>query len=581
MAGPDAGRCDCLRRMRRRAAQGHAPNGAGYADTAGPAAANSQTPATNASMTEMNADQVDLAQRVADLEKALKKMDDKAKADKAAALNKPSFAVGGLIQYDMAAFGGENAATQAITGEPLNGTNPFINGVAPRRLRLQVNGEFWYNIDYKLEVDFNSSSRPNFKDVYFTIKELPWVQNVRIGHFKEPFGLEQLTSDRYTTFMERSMCRRGLHLPGPQRRRDAFRAERERAGDVRHRRLPEPEHARQSAVVRLQRASPAMRRRFCQTAQAYLDDQPQAAGTMRGTWTPWFDEATALESNGSRGLWHFGRAYSYRSDLGYRAANGTPIIAPNYQVRPEAWLAPVILNTSSLPSVSNQLVGFETAVVYGPLSVQGEIFGDYIQQPGGTEVTFTGAYAYVSYFLTGENRPYNRKSGTFNRVKPYTNFFRVRTCDGDVQTGWGAWEVGYRVTYVDMLDGLPNATTAATVGLGRATDQTLGLNWYLNPYTKDHDELRPDDLRPLQQRRRRADLRAQPHGQHAGDAGAVRVLRLDVGGLRPPNSLCRNAVGKAHPTTKRDSEITSTPTKILDNLPIPPRDRRRGGERRL
>ncbi len=93
-------------------------------------------------------------------------------------------------------------------------------------------------------------------------------------------------------------------------------------------------------------------------------------------------------------------------------------------------------------------------------------------------------YAYFSYFITGENRNYNRKSGCFDRVKPFTNFFRVRTCDGDVATGWGAWEVGYRITYVDMLDGLPNATSAATVGLGRATDNTLGLNWYLNPYTK-------------------------------------------------------------------------------------------------
>ena len=40
--------------------------------------------------------------------------------------------------------------------------------------------------------------------------------------------------------------------------------------------------------------------------------------TMRGTWTPWYDEATASELNGSRGLWHVGGAYSYRTDLGYQ-----------------------------------------------------------------------------------------------------------------------------------------------------------------------------------------------------------------------------------------------------------------------
>ena len=219
----------------------------------------------------------------------------------------------------------------------------------------------------------------------------------------------------------------------------------------------------------------------------WLDDAgQQMAVTMRGTWTPWFDEATVGELNGSRGLWHVGGAYSYRSDLGTNSGS-TSVIGPNYAVRPESYLAPVILSTNALPAISNQLLEFETAFVYGSFSAQAEVFGDYIEQPGGTEVTFTGAYAYASYFLTGENRNYNRKSGCFDRVRPFTNFFRVRTCDGDVASGWGAWEIGYRVTYVDMLDGLPNASTptaASRIGLGRATDQTLGLNWYLNPYTK-------------------------------------------------------------------------------------------------
>ena len=84
----------------------------------------------------------------------------------------------------------------------------------------------------------------------------------------------------------------------------------------------------------------------------------------------------------------------------------------------------------------------------------------------------------MSYFLTGENRPYNRKMGVFDRVKPYENFFRVRTCDGNAATGRGAWEVAYRFSYIDMLDGL------TMKGAGMATDHTFGLNWYLNPFTR-------------------------------------------------------------------------------------------------
>jgi phosphate-selective porin OprO/OprP len=466
-------------------AQGDVPNNAYYVDAAssGPAMPDNQPVATNTSMAaNMNADQVDLAKRVDELEKALKKMDDKAKADKDAALNKPSVAVGGLIQFDTAMFGGKNAATLALPGPPGSGSDPFINATGPRRLRLQASGNMWYNACYKLEVDFATTSRPTFKDVYFDVRELPWVQNVRIGHFKEPFGLEQQTSDRHITFMERSMCDDGFIVPSRNIGGMFFGiSENERATFALGCFLNQP--GVENPPLFAYNVIPGAAAPQLASGATTLDDQPQAAMTMRGTWTPWYDEATAGELNGSRGLWHVGGAYSYRSDLGYRTAAGG-VIASNYQVRPEAGFAPVILNTSSLPAIDNQLAGFETAFVYGSFSAQSEVFADYIQQPGGTSVTFTGMYGYFSYFLTGENRNYNRMLGYFDRVKPYTNFFRVRTCDGDVATGWGAWEVGYRVTYVDMLDGLPNATTATTVGLGRATDQTLGLNWYLNPYTK-------------------------------------------------------------------------------------------------
>jgi phosphate-selective porin OprO/OprP len=66
----------------------------------------------------------------------------------------------------------------------------------------------------------------------------------------------------------------------------------------------------------------------------------------------------------------------------------------------------------------------------------------------------------------------------FDRVRPYENFFRVRTCDDDVQTGIGAWEVAYRFSYIDALDGM------TAKGAGRAADHTFGVNWYLNPFTR-------------------------------------------------------------------------------------------------
>jgi phosphate-selective porin OprO/OprP len=91
-------------------------------------------------------------------------------------------------------------------------------------------------------------------------------------------------------------------------------------------------------------------------------------------------------------------------------------------------------------------------------------------------VRFNGCYAFVSYFLTGEHRPYKRSTGAFDQIKPHENFFRVRAQDGCVHTGKGAWEFAYRFSYIDLND-------EGILG-GRAHDHTLGLNWYLNPYTR-------------------------------------------------------------------------------------------------
>jgi phosphate-selective porin OprO/OprP len=94
----------------------------------------------------------------------------------------------------------------------------------------------------------------------------------------------------------------------------------------------------------------------------------------------------------------------------------------------------------------------------------------------GTNLSFDGVYVFASWFLTGENRQYNRPMATFDRIKVNRDFFRVRDCDGCVHTGPGAWELAYRFSYLDLDD--------ADITGGNVTDHTIGLNWYLNPYTR-------------------------------------------------------------------------------------------------
>ena len=372
-------------------------------------------------------------------------------AAKAQAASKPLVAPSGRIQFDVANFS-QNDASDAQYGD-------VQNAVGFRRARIALLGQAFDVVDYIIEMDFanrgvssvlNSKDQATgFKDVYIQVRELPLVGNVRVGHFKECFGLEQLTSDNYTTFMERSIDDEGTFVPGRNNGIMAYNwTESQRAtwaigAFTNHTGFDQPPF--------------------------YQFDHWGIDMAMRGTFLPWYDEPS-----GGRGLFHTGIDYAYRS---------APDHIQPFAMKPEAaFFTPGII-AMSLPNVDNsQVLGTEAAFVYGPLSLQSEIFAMTVNRTTGTANNFYGAYAYVSYFLTGESRPYNRKLGVFDRVRPFENFFRVRTGDGDVATGIGAWEVAYRFSYCDMLDGL--APSASTKGAALATDHTVGLNWYLNPYTK-------------------------------------------------------------------------------------------------
>ncbi len=387
----------------------------------------------------------DLEKRVSDLERQLASYAKAPEAAKSSAPAKPLITASGRIQFDVANFS-QNAASDAQFGNAQN-------TVGFRRARLALLGEY-EQIDYIIEMDFanrginsvidSKDQSTAFKDVYIQVKDLPVIGNVRVGHFKECFGLEDLTSDNYTTFMERSLDDEGAFVPG---RNDGIMA---------------------FNWTENQRATWAIGAFTNQTGYdqppTFIYDHWGLEMPMRLTCLPWYDEAS-----GGRGLLHVGIAYDYRS-----AADHTMQLA----ARPESAFAPSVVNMTLTGLNDIQELGTEAALVYGPLSLQSEFFAADVDNQTGPSNNFYGGYAFVSYFLTGESRPYNRKMGVFDRVKPNEDFFRVRDCDGGVSTGRGAWEVAYRFSYIDMLDGL------TTKGAGLATDHTVGLNWYLNPFTR-------------------------------------------------------------------------------------------------
>jgi phosphate-selective porin OprO/OprP len=151
--------------------------------------------------------------------------------------------------------------------------------------------------------------------------------------------------------------------------------------------------------------------------------------------------------------------------------------SPELRVDPTA-----ILTTGALGSVANPVTGgtvfnLETAAGYKNLFWQGEYFHYALDRRGLQQANFDGGYGAASWTLTGESRKYIPATGAYSAIIPDHPFSLT-------EGGWGAWELGARVSYVNLNDnftaGLPLAGQPSAVAGGSQTSYTLGLNWYVN-----------------------------------------------------------------------------------------------------
>ncbi len=381
----------------------------------------------------------------------------KFKAD-AAKPKYPNVQINGFFQADMGFFDqSENNMRTLGAGNPANGD--IQDGAGFRRFRLSAKGAVIENVNYFAQLDFGFFGRPTFTDVWLEITHVPVLGFVKVGQWKQPFGLETVTSVRYQTFMERSSLFQSF---------EAFR------------------HIGIGTYNYSEDLSSTWAASIFKTGQdQFGDDIGDNAGVSvagRGTHLAWYEEG----EDGSLYYLHMGGAFwhgnpgndkmrystipeFYIGAFGSSAANpvGTSKVAiPNI-----ANGTPPFVDTGTFNCNNFTHFGGELLWVQGPLSVQTEAMLAIVNpQNNLAQMHYKGAYATVSYFLTGESRPYDKKAGALDRVKPLENF---RT---DTGCGRGAWELASRYSYIDLNDGDING--------GRMNDWTAGVNWYLNPYTK-------------------------------------------------------------------------------------------------
>lgn len=333
---------------------------------------------------------------------------------------------GGRIALDWAfieATEPMNAQLETAEANTLQG-----HGVSFRQARVFVQGTVNESIDFKLQYDF-SGPDPALKDAFIGLSKVPALGHIRVGHMKEPMSIEEITSGKYITFMESA-------LPVL-----AFAP------------------SRNTGIMAFRNA---FNKRLYWGAGVFYDvdsqgDQFQDNGeinaTGRITGLPFYAE-------GGRKLLHIGLGYTHQ----FRDEDQDTL---RFRSRPESHITDVrTIDTGRFYCDGADIFNPEAALVWGPFSLQSEYFYTTVNSKSAGDPTFTGAYLFGSWLVTGENRNFNPASASFDRVSPKSNF-------SFSNAGWGALELALRWSYLDLSD--------ESIAGGKENNVTAGMNWYLTP----------------------------------------------------------------------------------------------------
>jgi phosphate-selective porin OprO/OprP len=114
--------------------------------------------------------------------------------------------LGGYIQMNF-----EDGAVSAFEGRFSDGPNQVKDRFRLRRARVNLIGDFAEKFDFKVEGDFGAgdglaTGRTGFSatDIFVNWHQFPEA-NIKVGQWKAPFGLEQITPDTKILTIERSL----------------------------------------------------------------------------------------------------------------------------------------------------------------------------------------------------------------------------------------------------------------------------------------------------------------------------------------------------------------------------------------
>lgn len=306
----------------------------------------------------------------------------------------------------------------------MEGDNEMSNGTHLRKARFAVKSRLWKVWDMEWDIDI-AEGEVEVKDMFVSYRGLS-NSHIKVGHFKMPLGLNELTTSRYQTFVERAYPMLAFEI--------------DRRVGIEYSRWGERYNIRTAAFAQ-----------GMDTQKNKTIDETGGGVAIRGVYAPVRNENSTM---------HTGLAYAYEMP-----DNNTNVV--DYCSEPETKIGDVeIFDTGNISDVDFvQKIGLEAAYQYKNFSIQSEYIQTMVSRFEGVEdAQFSGSYIFGSWILTGEQRPWDKKQGEFGQVVPNNNTL-------------GAWELAFRYSNINLDD-----EDAYILGVGN--NITLGLNWYSNPNLK-------------------------------------------------------------------------------------------------
>lgn len=327
-----------------------------------------------------------------------------------------------------------------------NTYNPIGNGVTVRRARFALKANIQTHWYAELDVDF-AGAQLEMKDMilgYNFSKSTTVINSLRIkvGHFKEAFSMENVTTSRYVPFIERSLA----NVFTPNRTLGLQAA---KNGSFYYAALG----VHFNEVGELEWVTYSQNK----NKEYGIDEGYSVTGRM-----------VLLPINNTNTLVHVGLAASHITPkTSWEVTN-----AMRYSTRSMSNInRKKYLDTDDIRNIHHiNVLGLEFAGAFKNIAIQGEyiktqLYGaDLANNPGVNQATFDGFYFQTTYLIFGGRYQYNRSDAEFTNIRNGKS--------------WGDLEAAFRYDYVKLND-----AKAMILG-GGANAFTAGLNFYANHNVK-------------------------------------------------------------------------------------------------